>query len=578
MGEYEKVEWEDHIPGEKQGTLINKERLDKMQTQFELTKSARSFSSAPVGSKDGDWYFNTTDQRLYLLSNGVWQKMANESELLAHIVDKNNPHTVTKAQVGLGNADNTSDVNKPISIAQQTALNAKADKDSDNRMTNPILSVHSTTRTLDNVIASCPSGGTVTESITHANAGAPFSAPTPSAGQRTIITVTYAAEILVTATVLPTTGGDNVGARIATMIVTVSAGIYTKGTWYEINRGALTLSNLQDAILSVPATGSRAFRMTYAQLGIIDNVMSTQDAVCIITRYSAAKGTAIVHNMQAGVKNNGRIWAATIETNTIGRWVDITGINIDTEIATLVGKTIDDYFLNEMGNSQRRIIYVNEESLDLPMATGTTGGPVTTVPTTVRFTVEIVKFDATRGYAIARRFDKPLTSGAPDTYISLRATTWTKWINEVASRELSSAYEDSTYALNLQALYELTPSNSSRSYRIINGQTDGGNGVSPAATSNDFVVMLTFYKISSTVGAAVITNMRSGRMAVASKLTGTAWGVWRMIMESDIVYPVGAVFMSVNNVNPASVLGFGTWVSNGTLTGTKTVYMWERTA
>lgn len=36
--------------------------------------------------------------------------------------------TIAKASVGLGNVDNTSDVNKPVSTAQQTALNAKADK------------------------------------------------------------------------------------------------------------------------------------------------------------------------------------------------------------------------------------------------------------------------------------------------------------------------------------------------------------------------------------------------------------------------------------------------------------------
>ena len=30
---------------------------------------------------------------------------------------------VTKAQIGLGNVDNTSDLNKPISIATQSALN-----------------------------------------------------------------------------------------------------------------------------------------------------------------------------------------------------------------------------------------------------------------------------------------------------------------------------------------------------------------------------------------------------------------------------------------------------------------------
>src|SRR5690606_28488690 len=38
--------------------------------------------------------------------------------------------TLNKAAVGLGNVDNTSDANKPISTATQTALNAKAN-DSD---------------------------------------------------------------------------------------------------------------------------------------------------------------------------------------------------------------------------------------------------------------------------------------------------------------------------------------------------------------------------------------------------------------------------------------------------------------
>ena len=35
-------------------------------------------------------------------------------------------HTHTKAQIGLGNVDNTSDANKPISTATQTALDGKA--------------------------------------------------------------------------------------------------------------------------------------------------------------------------------------------------------------------------------------------------------------------------------------------------------------------------------------------------------------------------------------------------------------------------------------------------------------------
>lgn len=42
-----------------------------------------------------------------------------------HIADHNNPHQVTKTQVGLGNCDNTSDLNKPISTATQNALDLK---------------------------------------------------------------------------------------------------------------------------------------------------------------------------------------------------------------------------------------------------------------------------------------------------------------------------------------------------------------------------------------------------------------------------------------------------------------------
>lgn len=47
------------------------------------------------------------------------------TKLDTHISNKSNPHSVTKVQVGLGNVDNTSDANKPISNATQTALNGK---------------------------------------------------------------------------------------------------------------------------------------------------------------------------------------------------------------------------------------------------------------------------------------------------------------------------------------------------------------------------------------------------------------------------------------------------------------------
>lgn len=70
-----------------------------------------------------------------------------QTNLTNHENDTGNPHSTTKAQVGLGNADNTSDLNKPISTATQAALDTKAgETDFDNHAsstTNP----HAVTKT-----------------------------------------------------------------------------------------------------------------------------------------------------------------------------------------------------------------------------------------------------------------------------------------------------------------------------------------------------------------------------------------------------------------------------------------------
>ena len=50
-----------------------------------------------------------------------------EGVITTHINDTNNPHNVTKEQVGLGKVDNTTDLEKPVSVATQAALDTKAD-------------------------------------------------------------------------------------------------------------------------------------------------------------------------------------------------------------------------------------------------------------------------------------------------------------------------------------------------------------------------------------------------------------------------------------------------------------------
>lgn len=58
------------------------------------------------------------------------------ADLATHIADTANPHSVTKTQVGLGNVDNTSDINKPVSTAQGIAIGLKK---TDSMDTNKLL-------------------------------------------------------------------------------------------------------------------------------------------------------------------------------------------------------------------------------------------------------------------------------------------------------------------------------------------------------------------------------------------------------------------------------------------------------
>lgn len=50
------------------------------------------------------------------------------ANLTSHIENTNNPHNVTKAQIGLSDVDNTSDANKPVSTAQAAAIKTVDDK------------------------------------------------------------------------------------------------------------------------------------------------------------------------------------------------------------------------------------------------------------------------------------------------------------------------------------------------------------------------------------------------------------------------------------------------------------------
>lgn len=101
-------------------TAADKKNLDNTVTGLanEITNRTNAINSLRTELKTYiDEAVGNTDTDLTALKTKVNQ----------HIANKSNPHGVTKAQVGLGNADNTSDANKPVSTAQASAIaDAKA--------------------------------------------------------------------------------------------------------------------------------------------------------------------------------------------------------------------------------------------------------------------------------------------------------------------------------------------------------------------------------------------------------------------------------------------------------------------
>lgn len=65
----------------------------------------------------------TADTTTYLRGDGAWT--ATPTAPVTSVASKTGAVTLVKGDVGLGNVDNTSDANKPVSTAQQTALDGK---------------------------------------------------------------------------------------------------------------------------------------------------------------------------------------------------------------------------------------------------------------------------------------------------------------------------------------------------------------------------------------------------------------------------------------------------------------------
>lgn len=101
-------------------TAADKKNLDNTVTGLanEITNRTNAINSLRTELK------TYIDEAVY---NTDTDLTALETKVNNHIANKSNPHAVTRAQVGLSNVNNTSDANKPVSTAQASAIaDAKA--------------------------------------------------------------------------------------------------------------------------------------------------------------------------------------------------------------------------------------------------------------------------------------------------------------------------------------------------------------------------------------------------------------------------------------------------------------------
>lgn len=84
------------------------------------------YDNYPAGGDSGRVYVGTGSENIPLAKKA--EMLAVDGKADVHIARVDNPHGVTKSQVGLGNVENLAPADMPISSAGQAALNAKANK------------------------------------------------------------------------------------------------------------------------------------------------------------------------------------------------------------------------------------------------------------------------------------------------------------------------------------------------------------------------------------------------------------------------------------------------------------------
>ena len=145
--------------------FMNPHKVNKEQVGLGNVPNVTTNDQTPT-YEEAEEFENISSGEKLSIAFGKIQKAI--SSLLGHINNFDNPHKITKSQIQLGNVDNTSDVDKPVSTAQQKAIDgayANSNKYTDQKIADLINGAPETMDTLKEVADAIEKNKSVVEAL-----------------------------------------------------------------------------------------------------------------------------------------------------------------------------------------------------------------------------------------------------------------------------------------------------------------------------------------------------------------------------------------------------------------------------
>lgn len=158
----------DSVNGQIGDIVLNSDDIAEGSTNKYFTESRVLATILSGLSTASNTVVNATHSILQAI--GFLQKQVSDNKTTAdnHIANTANPHAVTKAQVGLGNVDNTSDVNKPVSTAQAAADTAVLNtiRNGVNSAGDDLAKLYDLIQTLNSIVGgTSPDGDSIVDTV-----------------------------------------------------------------------------------------------------------------------------------------------------------------------------------------------------------------------------------------------------------------------------------------------------------------------------------------------------------------------------------------------------------------------------